>query len=193
MTQMGRIEKWIVNSRSHSRRVSRHAARRLETVNVHPGQKYLDVGCGNGAAAIEIALRYSLEVTGIDVDPEQIRLAEESHQGINHVRFLTADATHLPFSDGEFDIVAANKLTHHILNWEDALAEIIRVLKPKGHLVYADIVLPQWLASIGRTVLGTRAGFPTARALDALLTRHDLVPVRVSRSWGHYEAVAARL
>jgi ubiquinone/menaquinone biosynthesis C-methylase UbiE len=134
------------------------------------------------SAAVEVARRYPLDVTGVDVDPEQIRRAEESSQGLENVRFLTADATCLPFPDSEFDIAATNKLTHHIPDWEGALAEMIRVVKPNGYLVYADFVVPPWVASIGRTALGARTGFPTAPALEleAFLARHDLARVRVS-------------
>ena len=52
----------------------------LKLIDVKAGQKYLDVGCGNGAAAIHLAQKYQLDVTGIDVDPDQIRLAEAHSQ-----------------------------------------------------------------------------------------------------------------
>src|SRR4029077_14781759 len=47
------------------------------------------------------------------------------------IRFLSADATSLPFDDGYFDIVATNKTTHHIPNWKQAVNEMIRVLKTR--------------------------------------------------------------
>ena len=113
--KMGRIEKFLVNSRSQSERVSRQAEKKLGYLEVHPGERYLDVGCGNGAAAQHVARVYGLQVTGVDVDPEQIRAAEQAGRGAPNVRFLTVDATRMPFADGAFDIVATNKVTHHIL------------------------------------------------------------------------------
>lgn len=103
--KMGRLEKLFVNSPSHSRQVSQHAERLLNLIEVRAGQRCLDVGCGNGAAAIHLAQKYHLEVTGIDVDSEQIRLAEAHSQTLAKARFLTIDGTHLPFDPGEFDIV----------------------------------------------------------------------------------------
>ena len=58
------------------------------------------------------------------------------------VRFLVADATNLPFSGDEFDLVYTNKTTHHIADWQQAITEMVRVLKPGGHLVYTDFVAP---------------------------------------------------
>ena len=189
MGRMGAIEKRVVNSPGHGRRVSRHAARLLEWAGARPGQRYLDVGCGTGAAAVHLATTYRLDVTGVDADPAQIRLARSESAGLADIRFLTGDATRLPFPDGEFDIVATNKVTHHVPRWEDALAEMRRVLAPGGVFVYADLVYPAWLAAVGRRLAGGRAGFPTAPAVEAFIARRGLVPVHVSRSWGHYETV----
>ena len=78
--KMGRFEKSLVNSRMRSRRVSRHAERMLELAEFREGQAYLDVGCGNGAAPLRISRQYGLDVTGVDVDAEQIHLAREAVQ-----------------------------------------------------------------------------------------------------------------
>jgi demethylmenaquinone methyltransferase/2-methoxy-6-polyprenyl-1,4-benzoquinol methylase len=128
--KMGKFEKLFVNSSNHSQRVSNQAERLLRYVNLEPGLKYLDVGTGNGAAPIFVAKKYGLQVTGVDVDPEQIEVAESNSVDISNVHFFTVDSTQLPFEDNEFDIVSAFKVTHHIPNWKDALAEMLRVLKP---------------------------------------------------------------
>lgn len=74
--KMTNLEKIFVNSPRHSLQVSQHAEKLLKLVEFKAGQKYLDVGCGNGAAPIYLARRYHLDVTGIDVDSDQIRLAQ---------------------------------------------------------------------------------------------------------------------
>ena len=79
--EMGKLEKLFVNSASHSRSVSRHAEKLLRYVDVKPNQRYLDVGSGNGAAPIHIARTLHLDVTGVDVDPEQTQVAEARGQG----------------------------------------------------------------------------------------------------------------
>jgi len=187
--KMGKLEKLFVNSPNHSRQVSQHAERLLNLIDFKAGQKYLDVGCGNGTAAIHLAQKYHLDVTGIDVDPGQIRLAEEQSQELDNACFLTIDSTQLPFEDGQFEIVFTNKVTHHIPDWEGALAEMIRVLKPNGYLIYADLIYPNWLAAIGQAVVRNQAGFPTSSALNSIFEQHGLAKIHVSRTWGHYEAV----
>ncbi|MFQ5793718.1 MAG: class I SAM-dependent methyltransferase [Candidatus Bipolaricaulia bacterium] len=187
--KMGKIEKWFVNSPGHSKQVGRRAERLLGLVNAKPGQSYLDVGTGNGAAPIYIARKHDLNVIGIDVDPEQIRIAQENSKDIDNARFLMHDATQLPFQGNEFDIVSTNKVTHHIPNWEDALAEMIRVLKPNGYLIYSDLVYPKWIASIGKRVTKNRAGFPTIGALNSFAKKNKLSIVHLSKSPVHYEAV----
>lgn len=70
-----------------------------------------------------------------------------------------------------------NKVTHHVPSWRQTLAELTRVLKPGGHLLYSDLVAP----------FGRR--FPTRRALDRLLAEGGLEVVRRSGSPVHYEGV----
>ena len=104
--KMGMIEKLFVNNEAHSRQVSRHFERLLQLVEAEAGQTFLDVGCGNGAAPIHLAQNYGLVVTGIDVDPEQIALAQARSGNLPNARFLTIDGTLLPFGDDEFDLTS---------------------------------------------------------------------------------------
>jgi ubiquinone/menaquinone biosynthesis C-methylase UbiE len=183
--KMGKLEKLFVNSAGHSRSVSRHAEKLLRYTGFEPKQRYLDVGCGNGSAPIHIAKSFGLDVTGVDVDPEQIQAAEASSQGLPNARFMTVDSIQLPFEDGEFDIVATNKVMHHIPNWEDAVAEMLRVLKPGGYLIYSDLVFPGPIAQLGASLLGNLSGFPTRKALNSIVAQNDLTAIRLSTSPVH--------
>jgi ubiquinone/menaquinone biosynthesis C-methylase UbiE len=185
---MSRFEKRFVNSRSHSRRVSRQAEELLLFARPQAGQNYLDVGCGNGEAAIALARNHGLRVTGVDVDPEQIRLAREAARGNGTPRFFAADATCLPFPDAEFQIVASNKVTHHIANWEAAFAEMARVVAPGGYLIYGDFVLPKIFALAASKVL-RGAGAPTAKTLRSMAQRNKLMAVHHSRRILHHDLV----
>jgi ubiquinone/menaquinone biosynthesis C-methylase UbiE len=187
--QMGRVEKLFVNSANKSKRVSRSADRLLSYADVRPGQRYLDVGCGNGAATIHVARAYSLDVTGVDIDPDQIRLAEEIGKGVERARFLVESATQLPFQDSEFDVVFTSKAMHHIPNWEDAVVEMSRVLKPNGYLLYTDLVFPRWMAAVGEKLAGNRGGYPTVEGLNALVEQLGLAQVHVARVFLGYSAV----
>jgi ubiquinone/menaquinone biosynthesis C-methylase UbiE len=183
--RMTGIEKRFVNEVGHSRNVAEKAVRRLRHVPVQPSWSYLDVGCGNGATARLVADTFGMHVVGIDVDPQQIALARNA-PGDPDVLFMTADATCLPFEDGRFDIVATNKTTHHVPQWSSALAEMRRVLKPQGYLVYADLKTPSWLAWLLKPLAG-HAGVFTGADLDRCFV--SLQPVHRYTRWLHYEAI----
>jgi ubiquinone/menaquinone biosynthesis C-methylase UbiE len=176
-TKMRAIEKRFVNSPDHSDRVAREAERRVRQLDPQPGQRLLDVGCGNGAAVLRLARMLGLEVVGIDVDPEQIGAATLAALNTPNAHFVVADATDLPFPNGHFDLVYTNKTTHHVHDWEQAITEMARVLKPGGHLLYNDFVAP-----IGRR-------FPTRRGLNRLASEHQLEPIRQQSSPFHYNLV----
>lgn len=177
---MRSVEKQFVNSARHSQRVAEHAESLVRSADPQPGQRLLDVGCGNGAAPIHLATTFALEVTGVDIDPEQILAADAARADLTTVRFLVADAIDLPFQDGEFDLVHTNKTTHHIHHWEQALTEMVRVLKPGGCLLYSDFVAP----------FGKR--LPTRRALNRFAAEHRLEEVRHSSSPVRYIAIFRR-
>ena len=184
--RMTGIEKRFVNSIGHSRSVADEAVRRLSHVPVERGWSYLDVGCGNGAATLRVADTFGVRVVGVDVDPQQIALARTAAGDRTDVLFMTADATRLPFEDGRFDIAATNKATHHVPRWSSALAEMRRVLKPHGYLVYADLKAPSWLAWALKPLAG-HAGVITAAELDRCFA--SLQRIHRDTGWLHYEAI----
>ena len=191
--KMGNFEKRLVNSPSHSQQVSQHAERLLNLIDVAAGQTYLDVGCGNGSAAIHLARKYQLKVTGIDVDPDQIRLAQKQSQSLTQVHFHTIDGTCLPFSDGTFDIVFTNKVTHHIPTWRAALTEMLRMVKHGGHFIYNDLVFPPPLAKAGEALVGNWFGFPTQREVETILQKQGFVSIHRTFSTVQFEGVFKRV
>jgi len=184
---MTRLEKRFVNSERKSRAVARRLSDMPETVSPQPGSRYLDVGSGNGAATIEVAARWQLEATGVDLDPGQIALARAAGRGSRPVDFVEADARRLPFADGTFDLVTSSKATHHIPEWENALAAMCRVLRPGGHLVYTDIALPRPLAWVAGRLGGDSP--PSRAALDTAFERLGFRIVSRRTSPLVYEAV----
>jgi ubiquinone/menaquinone biosynthesis C-methylase UbiE len=174
--KMTPVEKRFVNSARHSSRVATRAVGQVSTADPRPGLRLLDVGCGNGAATIGLAQQLGLEAVGVDIDPGQTEAATTAAQGLSAVRFQTADATRLPFADGEFDLVYSSKTTHHVPEWSRALSEMVRVLKPGGRLIYFDFVAP----------FGKR--LPTRRRLNRFAREHALETVQRSRSPFHYTA-----
>ncbi|MDQ1402483.1 MAG: hypothetical protein QOG03_799 [Actinomycetota bacterium] len=107
-----------------------------------PHGDVLEIGAGSGAMAAQVLARYaqaSMTVTDFDhemVDAASARLAEFG----DRARVRQADATALPFADGSFDAVLSWVMFHHTVEWEKALAECVRVLRPGGHLVGYDLL-----------------------------------------------------
>jgi ubiquinone/menaquinone biosynthesis C-methylase UbiE len=190
--KMTKIEKWFMNRPQHAEQAINRAEKLLPFVNVKEKQNFLEVGCGSGAASKHIAKKYLLNVTGVDVDPEQIQLAQENINDIPNIHFLEADATNLPFPDDDFDIVLSFGVMHHIPNWLDALREIKRVLKPKGYFIYADIIFTGLLARLGRSFKHS-FGITTMRDLDSFIQENGFSTIHASMTnaliWHHCEFV----
>jgi len=186
--KMTKFEKFFVNNARRSQRVADYAEKMLRLVGFAPGQSYLDFGCGNGATAIHLASNLGLKVTGIDVDPEQIEVARERSGQAANVRFVAADESKLPFGDNEFDFVATHMVTHHIPDWQNALRQMLRVLKPTGYLIYKDFVLPKWVAFLGRKI-SKSLGYITAEDLNRFAQENHLAVVHLARPFNKYEAV----
>lgn len=185
---MNRIEKILVNSRVRSRSVARHAERMLRLVGGGQGSRYLDVGCGNGAAAVHLAQRFPLRVIGVDADPGQIAAARAAGHDLENVRFLVADARRLPFHSDSFDVVATNKTTHHIADWERAFQEMARAVAPGGYLIYCDFVVPRRVAAVGSRLIPD-LGWPTRERLEQLAGGAGLARVHERRRLVNYDAI----
>jgi ubiquinone/menaquinone biosynthesis C-methylase UbiE len=181
------IEKRFVNGASRTRAAVRDAPASLDRIDAAPGWRYLDVGCGVGSAARAIAESRDLDVTGVDVDPAQIVAANAGITRSN-LRFATMDATSLRFGDAEFHIVASRMMTHHISKWELALSEMVRVLRPGGYLIYADLMFPEWLGRAGRLLLPLM-GFPSRDKLESIALRADLAKVFQSHTGMKLDAI----
>lgn len=186
--EMSNIEKHFVNRDSHSLRVSRRAARMLLEVQPQPGQRYLDIGSGNGKAPINIAATFGLHVTGVDIDEAHTQLARKNSQGLNNIHFQTADAADLPFKDGEFDIVSTSKALHHFPEQEAALLEMARVLRPGGTLLFVDLVAPAWVESLAE-LAGIDIGTASKALIENTLLEAGLELLRSSSDIPVYQAI----
>jgi ubiquinone/menaquinone biosynthesis C-methylase UbiE len=119
----------------------------------------LDVGCGTGTLAIEMARVPGVTVTGVDGDPEILTRARRK-AGAEGVEWREAMADALPAADGTFDTAVTSLLLHHLApaTKAAALAEMHRVLRPGGTLLVAD-----WGAPHGPAM---RAAFFGLQLLD---------------------------
>jgi ubiquinone/menaquinone biosynthesis C-methylase UbiE len=137
------IEKLLVNSRWSRNRVLKLAKKLLGYIETEENTDFLEIGCGSGEVSKYIARTYHGRVTGIDIDPDQIKIARDNDGDIPHLKYLEADSTNLPFEDDSFDVVLSFGVLHHINNWKEALEEIKRVLRKGGYFIYGDIIYPE--------------------------------------------------
>lgn len=110
------------------------------------GIKMLEVATNMATTSIEIASKYDVAITGVDMDLKAIEKAKENtlkHHVSEKISFVHANATNLPFADNSFDLVLneamLTMLTHE--NKEKAISEYYRVLKPGGKLLTHDVYL----------------------------------------------------
>ncbi|HEY7474072.1 MAG TPA: methyltransferase domain-containing protein [Vicinamibacterales bacterium] len=107
---------------------------RLEAAAIVKGARGLDVGCGQGWYACEMAAR-GFAIEGIDQSSGQIAEAERQVAQGCRARFQAADAERLPWPDGTFDFAYSINVVHHVTPPEKrrrVLNEVVRVLKPGG-------------------------------------------------------------
>lgn len=132
----------------------------LELLDPQPGERILDVGCGNGRDLPPL-LEKGCRCVAIDYSPAMVDQTRRRLErlGARDVDVTVGDATSLRFADGEFDKVFASEVIEHIPRWHDAVREMVRVLKPGGVLVLTTPNRRSWY------------GFDRYVVLQALLRR----------------------
>jgi SAM-dependent methyltransferase len=128
------------------------------------GGRVLDVATGAGGFVRFLldGLGDHCSIVGIDVNPERSEAFTAAFGDIPDVRFVEMDAHRLTFADASFDTVCISNSLHHVVDPAPVLAEMLRVLRPGGHLVinemYRDeqsetqttyVLLHHWWAAVG--------------------------------------------
>ena len=153
----------------------------------------LDVGCGTGFPAIELAERLGPAATVQGIDPWAVALDRARHKagirGVANVTFVRADGAAMPFADRSFDLIVSNLGVNNFDDPVAALAECRRVARPRarlalttnlqGHMaefyaIFRAVLPPEALADLDRH-LDHRA---TVERLHALLATAGFEIVR---------------
>lgn len=98
----------------------------------------LDAGCGSGFMLSEIVKRVPLKATGTDIAENQIRNALSLFP---EIPFLAAPIEELPFPGGSFSKILCYSTLSYALDWKKAVNEVLRVCKPGGKILFADLPL----------------------------------------------------
>jgi len=166
------LMEWFIDTLLFRGQVRDLRQRTANLACIQLGDAVLDVGCGTGTLAMEVARRVGRagRVAGIDPGTEQIGCARKKANRRNvPIEFQIGVIEQLPFPDQTFDVVLSTLMMHHLPAplKRQGLAEIARVLKPGGRLVIADFTRKQ-----ERTGLATRfhAGGNSMQELAALVS-----------------------
>ncbi|HNQ86180.1 MAG TPA: class I SAM-dependent methyltransferase [Deltaproteobacteria bacterium] len=119
-------------------------------LELKPGFKVLDAGCGGGRHLSEAYRARGVSVVGIDLNRDDALKAHNTTKIMRHEGehgggaslVMVSDVTRLPFKDASFDLVICSEVLEHIPDHRQAIAEVIRVLKPGRSLV---VSVPRYL------------------------------------------------
>ena len=127
-------------------------ARLLDGLKLRGDERVLDVGCGRGAVLLMTARRLtSGHAFGLDLWRRQDQLGNAAGvtarnaaaEGVaDRVSLLTADMTAMPIASGTFDLIVSSLAIHNVPGADArdrAIAEIVRLVKPGGRVVLADM------------------------------------------------------
>lgn len=156
----------------------------IELASIKPGDRVLDVGCGTGNLTLT-AHTYagsSGKVYGIDASPEMIQVAKQkASRSRREVIFDVGLIEKLAFPDATFDVVISRLVIHHLPDdlKRNGFAEILRVLKPGGHLLIADFIPPTnpVLNHLTSAVVGTHMMQTNVWSLPPMLASAGFVEV----------------
>lgn len=147
------------------------------------GRDVLEVGCGTGLILQRVATQ-ARSARGVDLSPGMLEHARS--RGLD---VLEASATELPFDDASFDVTYSFKVLAHIPGWERCLAEMARVTRPGGHMIF-DIYNRNSLRYLIKRVWGPRK---TSQTFDeAAISTRFLTPAEAAEVLPEGTRVVAR-
>ena len=147
----------------------------------------LEIGSGSGAMAAQLLRKFpELRVVATDYDDNMVATAGRRLATFGErATAQRVDATALPFPDRHFDVVLSFAMLHHVIDWQRAVAEAVRVLRPGGHLLGYDVSHPVPTRHGHHDDQGV-ASMIARGQLEAELGRLPVIDVRTQRSIGGF-------
>jgi 27-O-demethylrifamycin SV methyltransferase len=136
-----------------------------ERAAIVAGDRVLDVGCGTGRQACDLAEELDARVLGITTSVRGVEAATElaAERGVENARFERRDGTDNGLKSGSFDVVWALESSHLMRDRPALLGECVRVLAPDGRLVLCDLIRKRTIPF--DEVRARRKDFATLRAV----------------------------
>lgn len=121
-----------------------------EISQLPPNKKILEIGCGNGIGT-RLIHEYFVpnELIATEYDESLVEITQEKVKDLD-VLVEQADATKFRFVNNEFDAVVGLSVIHHIPNWEEALDELHRIIKPSGLLIIKELSIDTFSTFFGK-------------------------------------------
>ncbi|HEX2038461.1 MAG TPA: methyltransferase domain-containing protein [Acidimicrobiales bacterium] len=145
-------EHWVADAERYDEINRRYGERIVSTLTPEPGERVLDVGCGNGALCLAIAPRVAPNgsVRGLDLSGPMLANARRRAEraGLDNVELEKGDAQVAPLPDASFDAAVSR---FGVMFFEDpvaAFANVGRALRPGGRLVFAcwqELLRNEWI------------------------------------------------
>jgi len=137
----------------------------------------MEVGCGTGAFARELAKRCQ-RVVALDLSSEMIRVARDRSRRFGNLEFKLADATTYDFPKAHFDFICSIATLHH-LDQRELLVKLKEALKPGGILAILDLVESKSFSERMMDVIG----FGVSPSLRLIHNGRLQPPAAVRRAW----------
>ena len=135
------------------------AAKAIEVADVKPGMVCVDLGCGGGRLALELARR-GASVVGVDVSAAMVErmVAQAKSEGLEQVSGIVSPIEHLTIDPSSVDIVISNYALHHLLDADKAkvVTAAFGWLRPGGALINSDMMLGRGATTEDRQVIASK-------------------------------------
>lgn len=161
---------------------SERSRRLVLSLDILPGERVLDVGCGTG-----ILIPWLLEAVGeegsicaVDIAEEMLRIARRKQWRPN-LQYLRVDIADTPFLDESFDLIVCHNCFPHITDKEGAVREMYRILRPGGRAVISHTESRESINARHRRIGGVVGGdmLPSESVMRRLFQRVGFAEINV--------------